>query len=118
MDTMGCPTQDSDIYLKAHLDIRMVDNPMENMKDTPPYSEGRVMENMESDLLRLGANLPVQSDVLENNLPVQSDVLEANLPVQSDVLEDRGSGYNFGVKWTYCNGNTKRYKGLGILTKK
>ena len=27
-----------------------------------------------------------------------------NLPVQSDVLEDRGTGYNFGKRWSYFNG--------------
>ena len=28
-----------------------------------------------------------------------------NLPVQGDVLEDRGTGYNFGKRWSYFNGN-------------
>ena len=27
-----------------------------------------------------------------------------NLPVQSDVLEDRGTGFNFGKRWSYFNG--------------
>ena len=31
--------------------------------------------------------------------------LPDNLPVQGDVLEDRGTGYNFGKRWSYFNGN-------------
>ena len=27
-----------------------------------------------------------------------------NLPIQSDVLEDRGTGFNFGKRWSYFNG--------------
>ena len=27
-----------------------------------------------------------------------------NLPVQSEVLEDRGTGFNFGKRWSYFNG--------------
>ena len=29
---------------------------------------------------------------------------EDNLPIQSDVLEDRGTGFNFGKRWSYFNG--------------
>ena len=31
--------------------------------------------------------------------------LPDNMPVQGDVLEDRGTGYNFGKRWSYFNGN-------------
>ena len=31
--------------------------------------------------------------------------LPDNLPVQGDVLDDRGTGYNFGKRWSYFNGN-------------
>ena len=31
--------------------------------------------------------------------------LPDNLPVQGDVLEDRGTGYNFGKRWSYFNGD-------------
>ena len=29
---------------------------------------------------------------------------QENLPIQSDVLEDRGTGFNFGKRWSYFNG--------------
>ena len=34
----------------------------------------------------------------------EKSCLGDNLPVQSDVLEDRGTGYNFGKRWSYFNG--------------
>ena len=34
----------------------------------------------------------------------EESCLGGNLPVQSDVLEDRGTGYNFGKRWSYFNG--------------
>ena len=42
--------------------------------------------------------------------------LPDNLPVQSDVLEDRGTGYNFGQKWSYFSGkNAARVSYKNIL---
>ena len=39
-----------------------------------------------------------------NCLPESHSSIPDNLPVQSDVLEDRGTGYNFGQKWSYFSG--------------
>ena len=53
--------------------------------------------------------LPENPSSLSDNLCSVPD----NLPVQSDVLEDRGTGYNFGQKWSYFSGKIAarvRYK--------
>ena len=63
-----------------------------------------------SELIEVDKNLGMATlgrepsvSVIEKEEEIKS-CPEDNLPIQSDVLEDRGTGFNFGKRWSYFNG--------------
>ena len=63
-----------------------------------------------SELIEVDKNLGMATlgrepsvSVIEKEEEIKS-CPEDNLPIQSNVLEDRGTGFNFGKRWSYFNG--------------
>ena len=74
-----------------------------NSSDTSDLTE------VDKDVMTIGPlgrepSLSVSEKEVTGGGGEEESCLGDNLPVQSDVLEDRGTGYNFGKRWSYFNG--------------
>ena len=53
-----------------------------------------------------GGSVKMKALMLEVNFPIQAN---SDSPLLRNV-EDRGTGYNYGQKWSYLNGNNQYFK--------
>ena len=96
--------------LKSEEATKSFDNKVDLLKDIKCSSgnSSDTSELIEMDtklgMIALGREASVSVSLKEEG----EDIARCpdNLPVQSDVLEDRGTGFNFGKRWSYFNGET------------
>ena len=93
--------------LKSEEATKSLDNKVDLLKDIKCSSgnSSDTSELIEKDtkleIVALGREPSVSVSEKEEEIGRSPD----NLPVQSDVLEDRGTGFNFGKRWSYFNGD-------------
>ena len=93
--------------LKSEEATKSLDNKVDLLKDIK-CSSGNSSDT--SELIEKDTKLEIVALGREPSISVSEKEEEIgrspdNLPVQSDVLEDRGTGFNFGKRWSYFNGD-------------
>ena len=91
----GEPKKGSDNKVDLLKDIKCSSG---NSSDT-----SEVEQKLNKTILGMEPSVPVsEKDVLLKSEDTKR--CQENLPIQSDVLEDRGTGFNFGKRWSYFSG--------------
>ena len=102
--------------LKSEDVTKSVDNKVDLLKDIRCSSGNSsdtselIEKDTKREIVALGREPSISVSEKEEEIARSPDNLPSarcpdNLPVQSDVLEDRGTGFNFGKRWSYFNGD-------------
>ena len=93
--------------LKSEEATKSLDNKVDLLKDIKCSSgnSSDTSELIEKDTKREIVALGREPSVSVSEKEEETGRSPDNLPVQSDVLEDRGTGFNFGKRWSYFNGD-------------